>query len=699
MYYWSEMRKFLYLLLSFLFLKTVCSRVSNSQEPSSKILWYQRVQIYSMVALGPADVERFHIKVNGLWNGYFGGSASPFAFGRVHESLASGKRYSSDEEFVNVQHSKGLLVPATILTSQGRKDMQGPRLPDYACRSYDGALPDFDPEAKSHFMCANKPAWVNWMRHHGEQAIDAGADLIVLDEIQGNGFFPKFQWLSPYLKMKEPGFCPYCINEFKSYLKHKYTASQLLRKYNISDIDKVDLAARIASVMHLPYKERVAAEPLTTEYIDFQTEKNFYAKTKLIKALREYARGKGRKIAISANVFALGTERGGGYWVKGLIFSDFVDFLSFENTYTAVEDRNILPFPRNKWVAWEKLARSAINSPFVIIPDTGEIKEIVQNNLTHGKSYKNYLYIHFAEAYANRGAFAFYYIYNWGNRKEWEKCAKAAEFILKHRALYEMEPDRSDIAIVVLYSEALYRRIFSYLGLAQVLAESSIPFDVVFGGGGKYLRDRLNFQRLSGYKLIFVPSAIGITENQTRVIKQYVKKGGKAIIFDGKPFGLSGQGVFPYGQGAFLLIPAWNYQGEEWDIGNLYFLGYEDSVRKTIADLVEQLLPGASVLKNPDRKVVAYPYYSSAQRTVVVHLLNYDHDLKTDRVVPKSNLVLRIKRPEFPPEENAILLSPDTNEVLSLKTTYHDDHVEIIIPHLEVYSLVVLRGKKISQSR
>jgi len=105
------------------------------------------------------------------------------------------------------------------------------------------------------------------------------------------------------------------------------------------------------------------------------------------------------------------------------------------------------------------------------------------------------------------------------------------------------------------------------------------------------------------------------------------------------------------------------------------------------------------VLKNPDRKVVAYPYYSSAQRTVVVHLLNCDHDLKTDRVVPKSNLVLRIKRPEFPPEENAILLSPDTNKVLSLKTTYHDDHVEIIIPHLEVYSLVVLRGKKISQSR
>ncbi len=697
MYYLNRMRKSI---LAFLFLSLVLhSAVKNGQEPQSGEKWFKKVQVYSMVALGPEEAKKFHITVNGLWNGYFGGFVSPFAFGRVQESRTSGRKYSSDREFVNAQHQESFLVPATILTSQGREDMQGSGLPDYACRSYDGAIPDFDLEAGSHFMCANRPSWINWMIRHGERAIDAGADLIVLDEIQGNGFFPKFQWISPYLKMKEPGFCHHCIEGFREYLKGKYTPSQLLSRFGIRDINSEDLASRIASVMHLPYRDRIEAEPLSEEYIDFQIQANYRAKSRLIRELKKYSRGKGKEIPISANVFALGTDRGGGYWVKGLIFSDILDFFTFENSYTAVEDREIVPFPRNKWIAWEKLARAATNSPFVVLPDTGEISALVKNHMSRGKTYRNYLYIHFAEAYASRGAFVFYYIYGWQDMEEWEKCARAADFILKHRALYEMEPDRAEIAIVVLYSDALYRREFSYLGLAQALSESSIPYDVIFGGGGEFLKDRLRDESLRGYRLIFVPSARGMTRNQQVVIKNYVKNGGVAVVFDGEPFGLSGKGAFPYGKGAFLLIPAWEYQGEEWDIGNLYFQGYQEPVRKTIAEIVEGILPDASVLENADRKVVAIPYYSRLQRTVVIHLLNYDHDLDTDTITPKTDLSLRLKKPGFLNGEKAIWASPDSHEVLTLETVYEEDYIKIKVPRLEVYGLVVLGGKRTEPRR
>ncbi|GEM_PF-3926387 len=94
MYYLHVARKFFTCFLSiFLFLNIGFTKVKTSQEPPSERPWYQRVQVYSMVALGPDDVENFHITVNGLWNGYFGGFTSPFAFGRVQESQASGKNY------------------------------------------------------------------------------------------------------------------------------------------------------------------------------------------------------------------------------------------------------------------------------------------------------------------------------------------------------------------------------------------------------------------------------------------------------------------------------------------------------------------------------------------------------------------------------------------------------------------------------
>ncbi len=633
--------------------------------------WYQRVQVYSMVALAKEDASRLHITVNGLWNGFFGDISSPFAFGRKLEAWASGRQYSSDRDFVKALHRDGFLVPATILTSQGRQDMQGEGLEKFACRSHDGALADFNLETGSFFMCANRTAWVNWMINHGRRAIDAEADLIVLDELQGNSFFPKFQWLSTYLHTHEPGFCSHCIEGFRVYLREKYSPAQLLSLFRIADIEKEDLAGRIASGMHLPYTQRRTLEPLTDEYIEFQTLRNFQAKKKLIETLRQYARARGKQIPISANVFALGSDRGGGYWVKGLIYADLLDLLTFENTYTAAEENPIVPFPRNKWVGWEKLARAMTGSRFVILPDTREITQLVQDR-QRGKTHKNYLAIHFAEAYAMGGAYAIYYIYGLGDIKEWEDCGRIADFVLKNRDVYEASADRAETAILLLYGQGLYRRINSYLGLAQALYESSIPFDVVFGGGGRFLKNRLRENSLKGYRLVFVPSIQGASDVQLQNLKEYVRTGGIAVVFEAEIFGLSGQGFFPYGGGGFLLIPTWRYQGKEWDIGSYYFFSYDDGVRKTLAQIVEEINPGSSALRVQDRRVVAYPYYYSSRHLIAVHLINYHHNLETDRVNIRENLTIKLRKPSFSFLPRAVFLSPEGEKLplsVSLKRT------------------------------
>ena len=318
-------------------------------EESMDIPWFQKTQVYDMGAFPPSNIEKFHITVNGLWNGYFaGGLCSPFAYGRFLEFIYSGKTYESDEEFVQSQHDKGLLVPGTILTTQGHESFQGEQLEEFACRSVKGEMADWSVGEGSYWMNSNDPNWINWTIEHGKKAIDAGADMICLDEIQGNGFIPGFQCLSQFIDFTEPGFSDCTLNGFREYLQDKFTEIELQNLYEIDDVQIYDFCSRIANTMYLDYDSRIAEDPLIEEYIAFNEIGNFHAKKRLIQELRDYAEDQGKDIVIGANSFALGTNRLGGYWAKGLQFSDILDLFIFENEYTAIEDELIPEFPRNK---------------------------------------------------------------------------------------------------------------------------------------------------------------------------------------------------------------------------------------------------------------------------------------------------------------------------------------------------------------
>ena len=66
--------------------------------------------------------------------------------------------------------------------------------------------------------------FVDWCIEHGKKAIDAGADLIVLDEIQGSSFIPMYQWASQYIDwLSAPGFSNITIQKFREFLANKYS--------------------------------------------------------------------------------------------------------------------------------------------------------------------------------------------------------------------------------------------------------------------------------------------------------------------------------------------------------------------------------------------------------------------------------------------------------------------------------------------
>jgi hypothetical protein len=654
--------------------------------PSAKTLdpfWYKDVQIYNMVAFHPEDIDKYHITVNGLWNGFIGENlTSPFAFGRLLESFFSGCEYESDEEFVSVQHDQGMIVPATILTTQGHESFQREQMEDFACRSIDGELCYWDLEAESYWMDAINQDFIDWCIEHGKKAIDANADIIVLDEIQGSSLVPMFQFASQYIGVPAPGFSDSTIEGFRTYLKDKYTPIELNNMFNIDDIDNYDLKNRIAETMDFSYFQRINTDSLIIEYIQFLDEGNFNAKKRLIEELRSYASVVGKDIIIGANSYTLGTNRPGDFWPKGLHFADLVDVFTFENTYTAFSDRPTPRFPRNKWLAWEKLANASTDATPVILIDTNAL-ETINTKILPILGYSNYLSILCAEAFANQGCFVNYNFRFFGRAWNWNGCKRIHEFILNNKELYDSPTYiPTDLAILYLYGEGMHQKSDTYLGCAQALSESQIPFDVIFDGDGFYIDETLESSILSEYNTILIPSVVDITNTQEDLIKEYVESGGNAIVFDPEEIGFESiEGNYPYGNGSFHFILE--------DKGSLYFKTYNDKYRAELEEVVSEYYESTLTVEDSSRRIIAFPQLQKNEDKMIIHLVNYHHLGFMDIIWPKFSVNVRIKKPPFD-INSAYVISPDFSEKQDLTFSENEDFIEFEVPYLRIYDVIII---------
>lgn len=645
--------------------------------------WYKKVQVYDMVAFHPGDINKYHITVNGLWNGFIGQNlTSPFAFGILLESFFSGRNYESDEEFVSVQHDQGMIVPGTILTTQGHISFQRDQMEDFACRSVDGELCFWDLEAESYWMNANNPDFIDWCIEHGKKAINANADIIVLDEIQGNSLYPMFQFASQFLGVPAPGFSSQTIEGFRSYLKNNYSPIELNNLFNIDDIDSYDLKLRIAETMNLAYNERVEADSLIEFYIRYLDESNFQAKRRLIEELKSYATLVGKDIIIGANSYALGTNRPGGFWPKGLHFAELVDIFTFENTYTAFFDKPIPKFPRNKWLAWEKLANVSTDAPAVVLIDTNALEEI-NTKFFPIFGYSDYLSILCAEAYANHGCFVNYNFRLFGKAWNWKGCRSIHEFVVENKEIYN-NPTYipTDVAILYLYGEGMHHKSDTYLGCAQALAESQIPFDVVFDGDGFYIDESLEISELLKYPVLVIPSVVDVTDTQVNSIKEYVELGGTAIVFDPEELGFEPiEGEYKYGDGLFHFILE--------DKGSLYFQTFDDTYRKYMSEVVQKYADEIITVQDSNRKIIAFPYIQKDEKRMIVHLVNYHHLGFMDIILPKFSIKIKIIKPSF--NINSVyIISPDFFNKKEVEISENGDFIEFEVPYLRIYDVIVI---------
>jgi hypothetical protein len=317
-----------------------------------------------------------------------------------------------------------------------------------------------------------------------------------------------------------------------------------------------------------------------------------------------------------------------------------------------------------------------------------------------------------AEAYAANGAYMPYFIMPESEKvfveNVWAGVIESTRFVSSHKDLFEGDlKTGADVAVLFLFNERgrVIPAVFpSYLGFAQALIEGSYPFEVVFAGDDHYVKDTLRVTDLAPYRTLFLPSPIDPTDNQNRVVQDFVKGGGTLVCQEPERLGipleeveklpsetLCAEGWFPYGDGRVVVMAG--KVTETWtdDAASNYFKTADGRWRGQIEDLAKALGLKSVLKRKPDGLVSAFPILQPEKRRMVVHLINYDVDYSNDSVREKTDIAIRIFRPDFltGPVEG-LWYAPGLGEPERIVVDASGDALSCVVPRLATTGALVL---------
>jgi hypothetical protein len=507
------------------------------------------------------------------------------------------------------------------------------------------------------------------------------------------------------------------MTNFRKYLENKFDAKKLREKLGIDKFDDHTIIERLSSRQTVggpqqPFLRTTPDDLLYREFIFCQEQASFDTRRLLIDSLRRYARKQGRKVAFATNAADLGTQNAFGHWVRGIMFADLVDLFVYEldQLVEGLPSNDAAKLPRGKWAAYHKLAHAIHRRRSAAVLHASAMGSVLKSVL-QGKTTNAWMGIQCAEAYAANGAYVLFQIEPSGltifANKCWANAALVSGFVQSHKDLYEGSlRSGSAVAMLFLLNERgrTIPGVFpSFLGIAQGFIEGNYPFDVLFGGDGRYVKDRLLAADLRGYRSIIVPSPIAPTENQKTILRDFVTAGGTLVcqepealgLADGEKYALTGgalcaEAEFTIGSGRVIKLKGAMSSTSTNDVGSAFFKTYQAKYRKEIAVLAERLELAPLVNSQADGLVCAFPILQSEKKRVVVHVVNYDVDYDRDSVREKSNIRIRMPiRAGATRDVKAALYAPGAAAPKPLQVTAIGDEVFCVMDRLATCASVV----------
>ncbi|MFH0945680.1 MAG: hypothetical protein V2A76_10825 [Planctomycetota bacterium] len=672
--------------------------------------WLDRVQTYCMVPMLPEGAGRLHASVNGVW----GGMGGPFPILTHTDTVpAVQETFGKDgAAFAAACHAAGLFVVATVNGLEGFPPMleRWPDLAEMACRNARGEPAQTDENML--LMCTNNPDWVRWEFEFGKEGIDQGADMVLLDTPMSSALIAGFM---------DGGFCDFCMEGFEAHLSGAFTEKELKQRFEITNLDREELIERLTQYQFStsPFgRAFLVASPdanLFQEYVRYQEQATFDTRKRLVDDWRRYAQQAGRRVAFATNAADLGTGNPGGHWIRGIMFADLFDLFVYEQSRLTwgMPFSGVERYPRGKWAAYHKLAYSIHHRRAPAVLHAHHMGGLLEQVIGEGASFNTWLGVQSAEAYAANGAYVQYHVepQEVGDAlldKCWRSSAEDAAFVLSHRELYQGDlSSGSPLAILFLFNERgrMIPSVFpSYLGFAQAFTEASVPFDVLVGGDGHYVEDRLTAADLQQYDVLLVPSPVAPTENQRRLLEEFVTAGGTLVCQEPERLGFPPAadslqdvpvvcvlGRSPFGKGEVLQLRGEVTATWTFDAGSEFFRGCNAPRRERVLELAGFLGLSSILEKKVDGLVSAFPILQPERRRLVVHLVNYDVDYEQDVIREKTATRVRLERPPF--------LSDPVEATLFIKGVAHPEQLDVTasetsisfeIPRLGLSASVVL---------
>ncbi len=519
------------------------------------------------------------------------------------------------------------------------------------------------------------PGFRDYMKRVLRIAIqDMKVDLIHFDNTSNRAQIPIF-------------FHPQAIEDFRAFLRKKYTAAQLKERIGFSDATYVD-----PPVFERPV--RTIDDPIAQEWADFRCQQlaDFYGE------MERFIRRLNPEVAVENNPH-LGISGTNTVWEQGV---DYPRLLAHTD------------------VVWTEEGNEAGVSPEGVLISkirTYKMAAILDNSIftyTGGTARGGKVAMAEAMAYNRRnlgmvgGVLA-------GDQLPEDQRNYVRFYKANFNDYYRDAESRADVAVLHSFASMAYnndRPWQSSMLLEQALIQAKVPFDIIFD---EQLED------LSDYRALVLPDQECLSDAQMESIRSFVANGGGLVATEHsslytehrqrrRDFGLqklfnvsaaewrgarAGEAILDsppvrsqHGKGRVVYIPQVKPAMEKppgapmtsqyWKLP----VNWQDlvaSVRWAAGD-------SFSIEVKAPLTVTAELMEQPGEKRMLVHLVNYD----AERNPKATGIEISLRVPEGSKLGQAVMLSPDEEKPVPLRVSTRGGRAVIAVPRLQTYGLVVV---------
>jgi hypothetical protein len=527
-------------------------------------------------------------------------------------------------------------------------------------------------------MDVNEPAWQAFLESEMLAAVDAGADAIVLDDIQAQVLAVGFERAGVFNQADMRGF--------REFLRGVYSADVLASRFGIADVNAFDYGQHIRALgLTATWRTAPWEVALYNQFVSYEYRSTIEVYRRLVQAVKQRGRAvHGKEVMVLGN-----TSTGGD---MSLPFEDPLDLAWVEFPYLdwGYPPRcKVMPSARlllgGRWKKGTYLTQVPTNADLARRGQPATISKIF-----------------LAEAYASHAEYQVPYevVGGAGNYSpDLRELAPYYRFVARERALFGPSWTWTPQVAIFYPLTSYLGGGEGYYGASLALTEGGVSFDAVVSGDGRILENRVTLATLRTYPVVVLAGASSMSAEQVQLVLDYVEGGGVVVAWGGlgqtdefhdasaaRPSAwttMQAPGTYTVGSGVLRNVTAT-------DLGREYFVSRDDGARDAMLQAIGDVVtPDVRV---DTRDVVAVAYRHATESRLVVHLVNYAYDLATDRVTPAQGVRVTLRLPPgFSMDgKQARLRAPDHPDPDAVSTELRGQEVVFTVPRLDVYGLLVV---------